>query len=116
MANRCYPLDDATWIQQPGQINVVFGGVQATLAAEGGTCQAYVQLLQNGEEVGGGQLSTDSETLVTVEGSLGANPQIDPVDGQDQHPDRPRRVQRQLRRWVADRLDAVPGPRLRLSS
>ncbi|MEZ5076001.1 MAG: hypothetical protein R2725_01000 [Solirubrobacterales bacterium] len=74
-----YPLDDATWTQQPGQINVVFGGAQATLAAEGATCQVYLQLLQNGEEVGGGQLSTDSETPIAVEGSLGANPQVDPV-------------------------------------
>lgn len=72
-----YPL--SSWTQQPGQINVVFGAAQATLAAEGGTCQAYVQLLQNGDEVGGGQISTDSETPVAVEGSLGANPQVDPV-------------------------------------
>ena len=58
---------------------MVFGAAQATLAAEGGTCQAYVQLLQNGDEVGGGQISTDSATPVAVEGSLGANPQVDPV-------------------------------------
>lgn len=74
-----YTLNNATWTQPPGQIDVVFGGAQATLAAEGGTCQAYIQLLQNGEEVGGGQIQTESESLVAVEGSLGANPQIGPL-------------------------------------
>lgn len=73
-----YALDNATWIQQPNEIDVVFGEAQATLAAEGGTCQAYVQLLLNGEEVGGGQIQTDSAEPTGVHGSLGANPQIDP--------------------------------------
>ena len=74
-----YPLANATWTQQPGEIDVIFGEVQATLSAEGGTCQAYVQLLLNGVEVGGGQISTNSATPVAVQGSVGANPQIDPT-------------------------------------
>ena len=38
-----------------------------------------MQPLQNGDEVGVGQISTDSATPVAVEGSVGANPQIDPL-------------------------------------
>jgi hypothetical protein len=76
-----YPLADATWTQGPGQINVVFGEGTATLAYDGsgeGSCRAFIELSLNGHQVGGGELSTSSETLVPVTGSLGANPEIDP--------------------------------------
>ena len=74
-----YPLINATWTQQPGEIDVVFGEAKATLSSTGGTCQAFVQLLLNGAEVGGGQVTTESPTPVAVQTSLGANPQIDPA-------------------------------------
>lgn len=75
-----YPLANASWVQKPGQINVVFGEAHATLAytGSGGSCQAFIQLSMNGHPVGGGELSTGSESPVQVTGSLGAQPEIDP--------------------------------------
>lgn len=77
-----YPLSDSTWTQSPGQIEVVFGGAMATLAYDGsgsGSCQLFFEINLNGQQVGGGQFSTDSATLEQSEQSVGAQPQIDPV-------------------------------------
>lgn len=76
-----YPLVNASWTQFPGQINVVFGEVKATLAYDGsgaGSCEAFVELRLNGVQVGGGNISTSSEEPTAVAGALGANPEIDP--------------------------------------
>lgn len=75
-----YPLANASWSQGPGEIDVVFGEAKATLAytGSGGSCQAFVQLSLNGHQVGGGEISTSSESLVSVSASLGAQPEIDP--------------------------------------
>ncbi len=80
-----YPLEDATWTQDPGQVNVVFGGATATLAYDGsgsGSCQVYFDIRINGQQVGGGQIETDSTSPVEVNGSLGAQPNIDPLTSQ----------------------------------
>ncbi len=76
-----YPLSGATWTQEPGQIQVVFGAGAATLAYDGsggGSCQVFFEVNLNGQQVGGGELSTGSTTPVRVEQSIGAQPQVDP--------------------------------------
>ena len=76
-----YPLTGGRWTQGPGQINVIFGEAKASLAYAGGgagRCQAFIELSLNGRQVGGGEISTSSETPEVVQGSLGANPEIDP--------------------------------------
>jgi hypothetical protein len=78
-----YPIDDSTWTQNPGEIEVVFGGAAATLAYDGsgsGSCQVFFEVNLNGQQVGGGGISTESTTLQQVEQSIGAQPQIDPID------------------------------------
>jgi hypothetical protein len=77
-----YPLSNSTWTQNPGQIEVVFGGANATLAYDGsgsGSCQLFFEINLNGQQVGGGQFSTGSTSPEQIEQSVGAQPQIDPV-------------------------------------
>lgn len=77
-----YPLTDDTWTQSPGQIVVVFGGAAATLAYDdsgAGACRVYFEVNLNGQQVGGGEVSSSSTTLQRVEQSVGAQPQIDPA-------------------------------------
>jgi hypothetical protein len=77
-----YPLADNTWIQNPGEIEVVFGGAVATLAYDGsgpGSCQVFFEVRLNGQQVGGGEVSTQSTSLTQVEQNIGAQPQIDPI-------------------------------------
>lgn len=77
-----YPIADDSWTQNPGEINVVFGAAAATLAYDGsgsGSCQVYFELRLNGQQVGGGEVSTGSTTPQRVEQSIGAQPQIDPI-------------------------------------
>ncbi len=77
-----YPITDNTWTQNPGQIEVVFGAATATLAYDGsgpGSCRVFFEVALNGQQVGGGEASTESTALKTVEQSVGAQPQIDPL-------------------------------------
>lgn len=77
-----YPISDDTWTQRPGEIDVVFGGAAATLAYDGsgsGSCRVFFEVNLNGQQVGGGEVSTSSTTLQRVEQNVGAQPQIDPV-------------------------------------
>lgn len=76
-----YPLQNATWAQGPGHVQVIFGEATGTLAYDGsgsGSCQVFFDIRLDGTQVGGGQLSTGSTTPEQVEGSLGAQPEIDP--------------------------------------
>jgi hypothetical protein len=76
-----YPLSDSSWEQKPGQIDVVFGAVTATLAYDGnggGSCRVFIEVSLNGQPVGGGEVSTDSTTPEQIERSVGAQPEIDP--------------------------------------
>jgi hypothetical protein len=77
-----YPITDDTWTQAPGQIEVVFGAGAARLAYDGsspeGSCRMSFVVSLNGQQVGGGELSTSATTLTRVEQSIGAQPQIDP--------------------------------------
>lgn len=80
-----YPLQDASWSQGPGQINVIFGEATATLAYDGdgsGNCQAYFDVRLNGMQVGGGELHTDSSSPTEVVGMVGAQPTLDPTSEQ----------------------------------
>lgn len=77
-----YPIDGGTWLQEPGQIQVLFGAGVATLAYDesgAGACRVFFEISLNGQQVGGGELSTGSTDLTRVEQSLGAQPQIDPL-------------------------------------
>ena len=77
-----YPIADGTWIQVPGEINVVFGGAVATLAYDdsgAGSCRVFFEVNLNGQQVGGGEISTGSTSPTQIEQSVGAQPQIDPV-------------------------------------
>lgn len=83
-----YPLTDSTWTQNPGQIEVIFGAATATLAYDGsgsGSCQLFFEVNLNGQQVGGGQLSTGSTAPEQVEQTVGAQPQIDPVSPVTNH-------------------------------
>ncbi|MEZ5073500.1 MAG: hypothetical protein R2691_01520 [Solirubrobacterales bacterium] len=76
-----YPIAGGSWQQHPGQINVLFGAATATLAYDGsgaGACEIYFDIRINGEQVGGGNLRTDSTSPAEVTGSVGAQPTIDP--------------------------------------
>jgi hypothetical protein len=77
-----YPLANSTWTQNPGQIEVIFGGATATVAYDGsgsGSCQVFFEVFLNGQQVGGGGLSTSSTSLEQIEQGIGAQPEIDPV-------------------------------------
>jgi hypothetical protein len=82
-APSAYPLADASWTQTPGEIEVLFGGAWATVAYDEssgeGSCQVSFEISINGQQVGGGQISTSSTTSEQLETSLGAQPQIDPL-------------------------------------
>jgi hypothetical protein len=77
-----YPLSDSTWSQKPGQLNVIFGGAAGTLARvenSGEDCRVFFDIRVNGQQTGGGELSTSSTDPVRVERSVGASPEIDPL-------------------------------------
>ncbi|HSR93467.1 MAG TPA: hypothetical protein VLK56_01260 [Solirubrobacterales bacterium] len=76
------PLDESAWTQNPGEIEVVFGGATATLAYDGsgsGSCRVFFEVNLNGQQVGGGEISTESTTPAQIEQNIGAQPQIDPT-------------------------------------
>ncbi len=77
-----YPLSDSSWSQKPRQLNVIFGGAAGTIARaenSGEDCRVFFDIRVNGEQTGGGELSTNSTTPVSVERSVGASPEIDPL-------------------------------------
>jgi hypothetical protein len=77
-----YPLTGDTWTQQPGEIDVIFGAAAATIAYDesgAGACRVFFEVNLNGQQVGGGEVSTGSTSLQRVEQSVGAQPQVDPV-------------------------------------
>jgi hypothetical protein len=77
-----YPLSDSTWTQKPGQIVVVFGGAVGTLARvsnSGEDCRVFFDIRVNGQQTGGGELSTSSTSPARVERSVGVSPEIDPL-------------------------------------
>jgi hypothetical protein len=77
-----YPLTGSTWTQQPGEIDVIFGAAAATIAYDesgAGSCRVFLEVSLNGQQIGGGELSTGSTTPQPVEQSVGAQPQVDPV-------------------------------------
>ena len=81
-----YPLEDSTWTQNPGEINVTFGSADVTLAYDGsgsGSCQVYFDIRLDGQQVGGGQIQTDSQSPVGLSQSLGAQPEIDPLSSEE---------------------------------
>lgn len=78
-----YPLSGSEWTQRADSINVVFGTAFGTLAYDGsgsGQCQVFMDVRVDGQQVGGGQLQTDSTTPVEVSGQVGAAPGAGPVE------------------------------------
>ncbi len=78
-----YPISGGQWTQRANAINVVFGEATATLAYDGtgsGSCQVFFDLRINGQQVGGGQIQTNSPTLEQVTGELGAGTSIGPLN------------------------------------
>jgi hypothetical protein len=77
-----YPLSDSSWTQKPGQIEVLFGGAAGTIArleGSGEDCRVFFRIIVNGQQTGGGELSTSSTTPEHVERGIGASPEIDPL-------------------------------------
>jgi hypothetical protein len=78
-----YPVAPSSWTQSPGQIEVIFGAARGTLAydesSNQGSCRVFFEVGLNGQQVGGGEISTASTSPQTVEQSIGAQPRIDPV-------------------------------------
>ncbi len=80
-AQEPYPINGGQWTQGPMQVQVIFGQATGTLAYDGsgsGSCQVYFEIRLNGQQVGGGQIQTDSTTSQVVSQSLGAQPEVDP--------------------------------------
>ena len=77
-----YRLSDSSWTQKPGQIVVIFGGAAGTLARvenSGEDCRVFFDIRVNGQQTGGGELSTSSTAPQHIERSVGASPEIDPL-------------------------------------
>ncbi len=73
-----YPLANNTWTQQPGQVNLVSGRAQATLAwaGVGGGCDVVADLQLNGQSFGGGQFApvTSMSPTPVVSPAIGLPP------------------------------------------
>ena len=54
-------------------------GTIARAESSGEDCRVFFDIRVNGEQTGGGELSTGSTTPVPVERSVGASPEIDPL-------------------------------------
>lgn len=77
-----YPIAGDTWTQQPGEIDVIFGAAAATIAYDesgAGSCRVFFEVSLNGQQIGGGEVATDSTSPRRVEQSVGAQPQVDPL-------------------------------------
>ena len=59
--------------------SVVPRGPSPAAIAAGGDCRVFFEIRVNGEQTGGGELSTSSTTPEQVEHSVGASPEIDPL-------------------------------------
>ena len=76
-----YPLTGAQWTQRKDAINVIFGEGAGTLAYDGsgaGNCSVFFDVRVDGQQLGGGQLQTDSTTPVQVSQQIGAAPGAGP--------------------------------------
>jgi hypothetical protein len=78
-----YPLDNSSWLQKPGQLNVIFGTASATLAFDGGTpfgeCIVSIQTGLNGQIESSGQIRTSSTKPVAIEANIGGLPELEPA-------------------------------------
>lgn len=80
-----YPLENSSWTQVPGEVEVIFGAATATLAYDGsgsGSCRVFLGIGLRGEEAGpesGGEISTTSTTPEHIDANLGAIPYSDPL-------------------------------------
>ena len=73
--------EDASWTQNPGEIT--FRPFLLRPCLDGSwicSCQVYFDIRLDGQQVGGGQLQTDSQSPVEVSESLGAGGQDRPAD------------------------------------
>jgi hypothetical protein len=97
-----YPLSNAQWTQRKDAINVVFGSGVATLAYDGsgsGSCQVFFEVRVDGQQTGGGQLSTSSTSFEEVTAQVGAAPGAGPLEA----------TPRELTMIVSSNGDCEPG-------
>ena len=74
-----YPLSENTWTQQPGEFDIVYGEIEATVAAASGSepCEVEIGVLLNGRkfgEGGGPAFSSNSTSPEQVTQPFGAQP------------------------------------------
>ncbi len=77
-----YPLSGGQWTQRQNAVNVVFGEGTATLAYDGsgsGSCQVFFDVRVDGQQVGGGQIQTDSTAPDQITQQIGAAPGAGPL-------------------------------------
>ncbi|MEZ5076646.1 MAG: hypothetical protein R2725_04305 [Solirubrobacterales bacterium] len=78
-----YPLANASWTQSPGQVNLLAGEVNATLAldeASGkGSCQVFVAVRANGGTIGTAQMDVSNTALAAHHADIEFSPLIDPT-------------------------------------
>lgn len=77
-----YPISGGQWTQRAEAINILFGEGTATLAYDGsgsGRCEVFFDIRIDGQQLGGGQLQTDSTTPVQVTQQIGAAPGVGPT-------------------------------------
>ena len=113
-----YPVSDSTWLQKPGQLNVLFGGAAGTLARDensGEACRVFFEIRVNGRQTGGGELSTNSTSPEQVEQQCRRLAGNRSARSDHQQTGRQRQLQRGLHAKLDRRLDPLPRPRFRLS-
>jgi hypothetical protein len=73
-----YPLTDNTWTQQPGEFDVIFGQMQATIASANGVdpCNVDVNIILNGDNMGGPNFSSGSTSPEQFTQQLGGQPSL----------------------------------------
>ena len=77
-----YPISGGQWTQRAEAINILFGEGTATLAYDGsgsGNCSVFFDIRIDGQQLGGGQLQTDSTSPVQVTQQIGAAPGVGPA-------------------------------------
>lgn len=79
-----YPLNDATWRQKPGEVNLIFGEASVTVAHIGiGACGVQFSLKLNGRELMTQQIGSFETVPTTVQKDLGLQSIIDPPSARD---------------------------------
>lgn len=73
-----YPLTDSTWTQQSSEFDIIFGQIQATIASANGVepCEVEVNIMLNGQKIGGPNFSSGSTSPEQITRELGGQPSL----------------------------------------